>query len=215
MQDPFLCVITPIFDGAFEALKLLIETLKTQTMRNFIHVAISAGPSKQSQQFIESLNDHRFIYKEHTALKTKNFEELVASLGDRRTYCFKSYKAHRYVCLDADLKIISDDYFRKLYGHHDDANVLITQIWWPKKDHTLLPKYPITRGRIDLANFSFSRRVVEDPNCSYPTDMGLLGGRDGDWRFFEIISTYGYKVISITSAIYNGNSTYTSVSDSV
>lgn len=224
-EDPFLCVITPIFDGAVEALELLIGALKKQTMQDFIHIMISAGPSNKSCNLIKSFNDPRFIYEEYTELKTKGAEELIASLGERRTHCFKKYKAHRYVCLDADLKIKSDDYFLRLQQCHHDADILITKVWvWPPKRNgppTVFPRYPLAKGRLDLSNFSFSRRLATHPGCIYPTDMGLCGGRDGDWRFFETLTLFAsrvgdenYKILPIVSAVYNGNSTYTSVSNS-
>ncbi len=213
---PFLCVITPIFDGALEALKLLIEALKKQTMKDFVHVMISAGPSENIHKLVKSFSDPRFVYDEYAALKTEGREDLIASLGERRTYGIKKYKAHRYVLLDADLKIISDDYFLELHRHHHDATILLTKIWkWGSVKTgppTVLPKYPLTRGRIDLANISFSREIADNPKCVYPSDMGLYGGRDGDWRFFENIHNPSYKPLSIVSAIYNGNSTYQSVS---
>lgn len=226
MEDPFLCVITPIFDGAIEALELLINALKKQTMKDFIHIMISAGPSEKSHNLIKSFNDPRFMYEEYAKPETKDAEGLIASLGERRTYCFKKYKAHRYVCLDADLKIKSDDYFLRLQQHHPDADILITKVWvWPPKINgppTVFPKYPLAKGGLDLSNFSFSRRIADQPGCVYPTDMGLYEGRDGDWRFFETLILFAapfrdelYKIIPIVSAIYNGNNTYASVSKSL
>jgi len=235
IMDPFLCVITPIFDEAVEALELLIDALKKQTMKDFIHIMISAGLSEKSRDLIKSLNDPRFKYEEYEKLKNNGVEGLIENIGERRTYCFKNYKAQRYVFLDADLEIKSDDYFLRLQQHHFDADILITKVWvWPPKKNggpTVLPKYPLTQSQIDLSNFSFSKRVADHPECVYPTDMGLRQGRDVDWRFFETLiylvscfrrsecpslfdypSDENYKIIPLVSAVYNGNSTYTSVS---
>jgi len=223
-MEPFLCVITPIFDEAVESLKLLIDALKKQTMKDFIHVMISAGLSEKSRALIKSLNDSRFKYEEYEEVEASDLESakerLMENLGKRRTYCFKNYKAHRYVYLDADLEIKSDDYFLQLQKHHNDADILLTKVWvWPPKKNgapTVLPKYPLALGNLDQSNYSFSKRIADHPGCEYPTNIGMRGGRDVDWRFFEtliFISRGNYKIIPIVSAVYNGNNTYTSLSE--
>ena len=60
----FLCIITPVFDPAYESLCQLVAELHSQTFGRFIHVMISNGPSPKIKSYVLELNrkDPRFIY---------------------------------------------------------------------------------------------------------------------------------------------------------
>lgn len=214
MEPAFLCVVTPIFDGAIESIKLLVGDLKAQKMKDFIHVMVSAGPSPASQKFIRSLCDPRFIYEETSSKACSDVKALLINLGERRNHCFRKYDASRYVCIDADLKIIHPGYFTDLKQHHADADILITRVFnpTPTSDTGLLPSFPLDKGRIDLSNFSFTKWLAK--NRSYPVDFHPVIGRANDWRFFSALAVNSSIVyLPITSAIIAGNNTYRRVSD--
>lgn len=203
-KQPFLCVITPIFDPALDPAKHLISALQKQSFGNFIHVLISNGKSPQTEQFIYELRDSRFIYDEVLFKSTITQKELVCSISERREFCLKKYNCKRYLFLNADLKIIDNDYFRKLFQAHLEADILITQIRSKPGRSALLPKYPIQLGRIDASNISISDKIAK--HSFWPADYHPLYGIANDYRFFQSIEgAYSKKFLPFISAVKDGN----------
>ena len=71
----------------------------------------------------------------------------------------------------------------------------------------ILPIFPIKLERIDLANYSFSRRIAK--SIDYPTDYDPQIGVANDYRFFTRISNENNtELLNFMSAIRNGNNSY-------
>jgi hypothetical protein len=204
----FLCAITPVFEPCLPAFKLLTQSLLEQTFQDFIHIAISNGKSASIQEWTSSLKNSRFIYDELAAESTPTLSTLLCNLGKRRNHCLKKYDADRFVFLDADLKITDNAYFQKLWLAHNDAAVLLTKV---KNGPTTLPKFPIERGRIDIANYSFNREIAK--KVDYPTDIDFRYGIANDFRFYERLGRYSWKVLPDICAIKDGNKCYTRLSE--
>ncbi len=62
--EPFLCIITPVFDPSLISLKKLINDMKQQKLKDFIHVVVSNGASPKIEKYITALHskDSRFVY---------------------------------------------------------------------------------------------------------------------------------------------------------
>ncbi len=213
----FLCIITPIFDPALESVRKLVNELKSQSYGNFFQVMISNGPSPRIKEFVSDVGkkDARFIYNEIEEEIINNPKELLINLGKRREYCLKKYDAERYVFLDADVKLIDNDYFRKLHKAHKEIkrDILITQTkLCHKAIEITFPIFPITPGHIDMANFTFSKKIAK--NYSYPQDYDESVSYGNDYRFFSMISREdNTAVLNFVSAIRDGNNSYIRVSE--
>lgn len=206
---PFLCVITPIFEGCAGAFHLLVEALQQQTMGDFIHVAVSNGPSPSIGKYISLLKDTRFIYEECPLEPTNDLIALLTNLGKRRNHCLKKFDADRYVFLDADLKITDNTYFQRLFDSHSDAPVIITHVM---NGSTKLPKFPARLGSIDISNYSFNRMIAKTKD--YPMNVDYAQYRyANDFRFYEKLAIYPQKIISAVCAIKDGNKSYTRITD--
>jgi hypothetical protein len=187
-EVPFLCIITPIFDPALPSLKKLIQELKSQSHKEFIHVCISGGESPKVKRYFESLskNDPRFIYITIPFKQSKNWKDILINIGKRRTYVFKNYIAERYMFLDADSSMSDKNYIAKLAFLHRfiHKDILITQTSY--SDGTVLPFFPINLGRIDITNYIFTRHIAE--KHSYPINVDPKYGPANDFRFFKEIN---------------------------
>jgi len=209
MSQPFLCIMTPIFDPALESAKLLINDLQNQSLGDFIHVLISNGESPQTKQFIQELQDSRFIYDEISfqpiSTGDSAVRDLICNIGQRREYCLKKYNCQRYLFLNADLKILDDDYFQKLSQAHLEADVLVTQLLnRPNGGRgTILPKHPIYVGNIDVANFSISQKIAK--TCSWPTDYHPIFRIANDYRFFSSLARHSIKFLSFIASEKDGH----------
>lgn len=214
-SSPFLCLITPVFDPVLESLAKLVAAVKRQTFGDFVHVMVSNGPSPAIKKFIAGIarDDPRFIYDEIEEEPTGDSIAVLLNLGKRRNYAMKKYKAVRYLLLDGDLKILDDDYFRKLHVAHAEIkrDVFVTQIQYASRNRTVtLPIFPIQHGRVDIANYCFTRMIAEAYN--YPTDyIGVFN----DYRFFSMIATeHNTAILDFVSAERDGNASYTRLSES-
>lgn len=187
--EPTFCIITPIFDGALDSLKILIKDLQNQTHQSFIHIVISNGPSNKVKKFILNLHktDPRFIYVEHKYTPTKDYISLMKNSGVRRDYCLQNFNAKRYIFLDADVGIIDKEYFSKL--HFADVifrkDIIVTNVDY---HGTILPIHPATEeGQISIANYSFSKKIAK--KYRYPTDYDVIKKKQGnDYRYWMKIT---------------------------
>ncbi len=206
--EPFLCVITPVFDPAYESVVKLINALKLQSFGQFIHILVSNGRSSKIKAYIDEIriHDQRFIYDEIKEEKLESGIDILVNLGKRRNYCLKQYDAARYVMLDADLQIIKSNYFLKLYEAHEKlkADVICTKIRIREK---VFPRFPLKLGRIDLANVSFSKSIAK--HFDYPTDYDPHFGIGNDYRFFsKFIHDDNTVILDVISAVKDGNASY-------
>jgi hypothetical protein len=213
----FLCIITPVFDPAYDSINNLVAELQSQTFGRFIHVMISNGPSPKIRDFVFELNKHdpRFIYLETKEEITHNASELFLNVCKRRNYGLKNYNAERYLFLDADAKIVDNSYFMKLHSAHQEIkrDILITLVKiYDQNNEIILPLFPIKFGHIDLANYSVSKRIAKKFN--YPTDHDANIGYGSDYRFFSFIATdNNTAMLNFISTIRDGNNTYKRVSE--
>jgi hypothetical protein len=178
---------------------------------------ISNGPSPKIKSYVLELNrkDPRFIYDEIKREATNDPVELLINLGKRREYCLKKYDAERYVFLDADAKLIDNNYFLKLYKAHReikrDILITLTKIHYENNELTL-PIFPIKLGHIDIANYTFSKRIAK--NYNYPTDYDPALSIANDYRFFTKISNENNTaILNFISTIRDGNNSYKRVTE--
>jgi hypothetical protein len=218
---PFLCITVPIFDPALEPAKLLIQDLQDQSCDDFICIFVSNGISPKTKKYITLLNNPRFSYDEipHETIDVPNkTDKIVANLGKRIGYVLNKYDAERYIIFGADLKLLDRGYFHKLKENHHTADILLTQV---KYKSIVLPKFPIKLSSIDIANYSFSKRVAD--LYEYPSDCqpkwvnGVWHKGYNDFRYYECISQWPNTVeyLKFVSAEKDGhhNNAYEQVSD--
>jgi len=198
----FLCAITPVFDECLPAFQLLTASLQEQTFKDFIHVAVSNGESPTIKKWISELGDPRFIYDEFPREPTPSSDALFINLCKRRNYGLKKYQAHRFVFLDADLKIITSEYFELLKHHHQDPLVILAKI---KNGPSILPRFPVELGTIDIANYSVSQSIAK--TVDYPIDISCLGYAN-DFRFYTKLENFPYLVLPPICGIKDGNKSY-------
>lgn len=209
-QDPFLCIITPIFDPAFESFQNLVSDLQAQTFRNFIHISISNGPSPKIKSYIQKIrkSDKRFVCDElpynNQYEKSKKYSDLLSEIGRRRNYTIKKYQALRYLFLGADFKLTDNDFFNKLHFAHFDSkkDIIIASV---NAYGSIYPKLPLQFEHIDLSNYTFSKNIVN--KFDYPSDYDEKFPAN-DWRFFDKIKTNNN--IYIMDCIYGEKDGYRS-----
>lgn len=202
------CVITPVFDGCTESVNLLIQDLLRQSYPNFQQVLISNGPSTRIKELVEKVNDNRIIYKEYYPQEeTSTPPKLIENIGKRRNQCMSSFDADRYFFFDADLKILDDGFFDKISKVHDKADIIISKIMCYGR---ILPEMPIKKGHIDLANYSFSRKIAQ--KYSYPTVYEQATDISFDWRFYAKIKNEGNYFTDILYAHKDGHNSYQNLS---
>lgn len=215
---PFICVITPVFDPALAPLELLMEDLRRQSFKKFLHVSISNGLSAEIKDCVDRLRkkDKRFIYEEIPFEETPDWQRLLVNIGKRRTYAMKKHQARRYMFIDADSAVPDDKYLSKLFiaDYFARQDVIITQTLFAAgtvaPEPTLLPHFPIELGKIDITNFSFSQSMAR--MHQYPQDIDQRFGPANDYRFFSKISnaknTIYFPVVGVDK---NVNKSYKSI----
>jgi len=198
MDEPFLCILTPIFDPALPCLQMLVEALLQQTCQDFIHISLSNGKSPESENYLKSL-DSRFIYDERPTEPIKDAIQLVTNLASRRAHGLLTYQAQRYHFFDADLRLLRNDYLQELKENHQKAEIIISKT---RYRGNILPIAPFdTVGQIDLANYSFSRRLAN--NYPYPTNY--LAAYPNDFRFFRQFIDFPQLTLNNPYAEKDGN----------
>jgi hypothetical protein len=220
VEIPFLCVVTPVFDLALKSAKLLVEALQRQTFKDFIHILISNGESENIKQYVQSLDDERFIYEEYGPLPDDTKVGLFVTVVKRRDHCFKKYDAERYLCLDADIKVLRKDYFQKLYDAHEaGAKVILTQVKyqpWSKKvksNVVIFPRLPVNRpGTIDVSNFSIP---IEDAKHGYPSSYDRFIPYANDYKLYKRLESkyQGFHYLKLVMTEKDGNSFYKRLSE--
>jgi hypothetical protein len=176
------CIITPIFDEAFQATSGLIQDLKEQTYKDFQHVFISNGGSPIIEKIVKKAQDSRFIYAEYPKEETKNLESILVNIARRRNYTIANFKADRYFYFDADLLILEKTFLEVIAGLHDTAEIIISKVYL---NDFILPFKPIKIGGIDIANYCFSKSIAD--RYDYPTEYDITKGIANDWKFYDII----------------------------
>lgn len=189
-RRPFLCVITPVFDPALPSLERLVDALRRQTFHDFVHVMVSNGPSPAVAALVARVRagnppDPRFLYEELPLRETSDAISILRDLGRRRRHALGAHAADRYVFLDADVEILDDRYFARLYAAHvlSRRDLILTMVRYYDR---VLPEFPIRYGHLDMANFTFSAAVAREH--PYPVDHDPSMGIANDYRFWTRIS---------------------------
>lgn len=203
------CIITPVFDAAFLAVDGLINDLKEQTFKDFKQILVSNGESKIIKKNVDRANDPRFIYLEYPFEKTISLEEVVTNIAKRRNYGIENCVADRYFFFDADLLLTNKGFLEKVSELHNQADVIISKVSMGLLE--VLPKTPIQKGAIDIANYSFSRKMAE--RYKYPTDYNLRDtGIANDWRFYEQMKDESHYFNDMIYAKKDGRAAYRNLS---
>lgn len=213
--EPFLCIITPIFNPALKSLRGLVEDLQKQTNKNFIHVIIANGQEEKILKYIEHVrvSDKRFVYDEipfdDRYKKSKKVEDVLSLNGIRRNFVMMKYDAKMYLNLGADFRITDDRIIEKLQSFFEES----------KKDIILLesnikgdryPLYPINKhSHIDLTNYCYSKKIAR--KYKYPEDVDPKFDVANDYRYFNKI--INFKILEGSYGVKDGRNTYKSIED--
>lgn len=201
-------IITPVFDGCCASVGLLVQDLLRQTYTDFQQILISNGSSLMIKELIDKVNDNRFKYEEYYPFEeTPTAPKLIENLGKRRNYCLKKFDAERYFFFDADLKVINDEFFSKIKEVHDKADIILSKVFCHGR---ILPEMPIKKGNIDIANYSFSRKIAK--KYDYPMEYEQKTDISFDWRFYSKIKNEGNFFSDILYAHKDGHNSYKNLS---
>lgn len=213
-KEPFICVVTPVFDPALESLKKLIKDLQHQSFSSFIHVLVSNGKSEEIKNYIKKINknDERFIYEQTSYKKTTDFASLLSNSGQRRDYILKKYNANWFHFLDSDVRVNDRSYFAKLFmaQKFHKTNLLLVKTQYHGK---VYPLYPINKeGHITISNYVFSNYIAK--KFTYPKQY-----RDGDlpsdFRYWlKISKNQKATVLDILSTCEGDDRSYYRMTDS-
>jgi hypothetical protein len=207
----FLCIITPVFDGCLDSFRLLVEAAKQQTFSDFIHIAISDGESPLIKKLVSSLDDDRFTYTEVPFTNPKSQMELFFSITSRRDFGLKNFKATRFLFLDADLKVISSDYFQTLYDGHQKhpSKIIMTKI--KRAPGLYYPRIPLQCGNINISNYCVTQEMAK---IGYPSDFDKFYPFANDYRFLrQVMVRHDFQLLNFVSAEKDGNKTYKNLCD--
>jgi len=202
------CIITPVFDEAFAAVPGLLQDLKDQTYKNFKHILISNGASPIIKNIVIAANDDRFIYVETPYEETPKLETILVNIAKRRNYAIENFKSERYFFFDADLLVYAHNFLDVVAGVHDKADVILSKILF--KGLIELPIFPIVKGKIDIANYSFSRKMAE--KYKYSTCYNLKNGIANDWAFYEQMKDESHYFNDMCYAKKDGRALYRNLS---
>lgn len=197
------CIITPVFEDAFRATKLLIKDLKKQTCQDFKHILISNGVSKEFTNLVRD-ND-RLVHIEFDFEPTPDIFKLLVNLGKRRNYCLKHFDADRFFFFDADLLVTDSTFFEQIAEVHDKADIILSKTI--VSGH-IFPEHPIQKCKIDISNYSFSNKIAK--KYDYPTDC--TDDIANDWRFYERIKSESHYELDLVYAKKDGRSMYENLS---
>ncbi|HRN85887.1 MAG TPA: hypothetical protein PKU78_02420 [Candidatus Dojkabacteria bacterium] len=215
MDEPFLCIITPVFDPCLKSLKGLIADLQYQTYENFIHVSIANGKEPKIHNLIEHvrINDKRFVYDEIPFDNSYKDSGLVENLliinGKRRNFVMSKYDALMYLNIGADFKLTDNQIFEKLHNTHMETrkDIIILESEVAEKKY---PLYPINKHRhIDLTNFCYSKKLAR--TIPYPEDIDPEFDVANDFRYFDKIANF--KVLEGIYGQKDGRNFYKTIED--
>lgn len=205
-------LLTLVFDEAIPSLKLLAKELFQQTYHDWCWILCSNGPSEKLAKFVETLQDPRVHLLIYPFEVTDSSEKLMENIWRRRDYCLKKSTADLIVMLDADIKILRDDYLMQLAQPQSKADLLVYPII---HTNNILPKLPIQYGCIDMGNYCFHRKLTAQ---GYPCTIDWEAIRKGknfeykDYHFFkQMLAENNHRFYFIHSEPmleWNGNASY-------
>lgn len=208
---PFLCIITPVFDGCLEAVTGLISDLEKQTSQSYVHILVSNGESPLIKSYIQDQPNERLIYAELPYEPHPTGIELQENLGKRRNLAMKNFKADRYIFIDADTQIINERYIEQLFAAHVciRKDIIMTQ---SLVNGVVFPLIPINIGRMDMTNMTFSHTIAMTHD--FPTDVIPEYRYISDYRFFLIINKpHNTAFMPIMGCVKDARRSYESVKE--
>ena len=212
-EEPFLCIITPVFDPCLKSLKGLISDLQKQSHGNFIHVSIANGKEPKIRSYIESVRtyDKRFVYDEipfNPIYKDSGLvEDLLITNGIRRNFVMKKYDSKMYLNLGADFKIDNLFIIEAIKKHYEETkkDIILIESLVNKK---LYPLYPINKHSfIDLSNFCYTKKIAR--KYKYPEDIDPKFDVANDYRYFNKI--VNFNVLEGVYGVKDGRSHYKTI----
>lgn len=212
-EEPFLCVITPVFDPCLKSLEGLIADLQKQTFTNFIHVNIANGNEPKILELIENVRktDKRFVYDEiplnSTYKDSGRVEDLLITNGIRRNFVMKKYDAKMYLNLGADFKFTDENIFQKIKTHYSETkkDVILIET---KVTNKTYPVYPINKHSfIDLTNFCYTKKIAR--KFKYPEDIDPRFDVANDYRYFNKI--VNFNVLEGVYGVKDGRTHYKTI----
>lgn len=213
MEEPFLCIITPVFDPCLKSLEGLIRDLQKQSQTNFIHISIANGKEPKIHQYIENirLTDKRFVYDEipfNSIYRDSGLvEDLLITNGIRRNFVMAKYDATMYLNLGADFKITDEKIFERLTNHYAETKKDIILLE-SKVNAKTYPIYPINKHSfIDLTNFCYTKKFAR--RNKYPEDIDPKYDVANDYRYFNKI--VNFNVLEGVYGIKDGRNHYKTI----
>ena len=207
-------IITPVFDGALQSLKLLRHDLISQYHTDWTWMLCSNGYSSVIAKFAQrksQLTRGRVVtytYLEHEP--TPDPVSLLSNVAKRRDYCIDTIDADVIFTIDADAKIIDREMFSTIDSelYKTKKRICIYRILFDASPTKTLPIFPITFARIDSLNFCVEAKVAKA--VGYPTggSVSLFGN-----EFHYLYRAYQfcnreYLFINRVFAEHNGNRHY-------
>jgi hypothetical protein len=173
-RRPYFCVVTPIFDPALDAARLLAQALTGQSFTDWLQILVSNGPSPAVAAWAATLGDRRIRHLALPAVATPDPVALLLEIGRRREHVLQSVDAERYVFWDADLRLAGPTVLRDLRRAartRPEATIVARTSWFGQE----LPIPPCDRaGTIDLANLCVPRELAR--RVSYPLGQRVVVG---------------------------------------
>ena len=212
-DEVFLCVITPVYEPALSSVKKLVKDLKNQSYTDYIHVMISNGASPQIEEYVKkiSADDPRFVYVASKYVPTPDFASLMSNLGSRRDYCLRTYNPKRFLFLDADMHIVDNNYFSKLFFAHQvyKKDIFVTNC---KYHGTLLPIHPVgVEGSIQVSNYCFTNEIARKHR--YPIKYDNKKVQGNDWVYWKKINKNSIIYLDFLATIEGDDRGYKRASD--
>lgn len=226
-------IITPVFDGCFESIKLLARDIELQTHNDWVWMLCSNGYSGKYSAFVEARNSvinqkrskwarlrdkylgeksPQLIYRFIEPDLEDGFISIFENVCKRRNYCINEIQSD-YICMiDADAKILERDMFKILDNElkrNQKKNLCIYKIKHSELGE--LPIFPIGFAKIDLLNYCIKTSLAKE--LGYPTRINLEAVGNDYWFLDSALSASkgDYLFIDMVFAEHNGNSTYRSL----
>ena len=208
-------IITPVFDDALPSLELLARELLQQTYTSWNWLLCNNGDSEKLVHFVRELDDTRVHLLIHPHEQTASKRELLENIWHRRDYCLRQTVSPYIIMLDADIKILKNDYLDLLDAHKKNGRLLVYSI---KSGDLLLPMLPIRYGHIDMGNYCFHTKLARQ---GYPhsIDWNEIAKNENlehkDFQFFLQLlneNNNSFHFINTEALLeWNGNATYTNL----
>ncbi len=212
-SKPYMCFITPVFDGCLDSLQQLIDDFQKQHHSSWIHVCVSNGPSPRLKKFLDyvSRDDPRIMYLEMPFESQASPVELLINLGKRRNYAMDKSDALRYMFVDADSALSNRHFIAQLLMCDMFINKDLLMVHTQLGDR-VLPEFPINIGTMDMTNMVLSRSIAKKLN--FPDDYDPNFHGVSDYRYFLRINTpHNTAFLPVMGCEKNTRRSYTSVAE--